>query len=448
MPLQVKAVSVDDLTLDPNNARKHNERDVNAIAASLKQFGQQTPLVVDSEGLIVKGNGTFMAAMKLGWDELEAVQTKLTGETLRAYAIADNRTSDLSEWDYDRLASELEAIEDEALRGATAFTDAEIDEMLAKAQPEDLSEVVEDEPMDLPEKATITKLGDIWTIGGHRIAIGDCCDEVLLDRLFGNKQAAACFTDPPYNIDLDTEASKGRKSKGRKIKNDSMDGEKFRAFLLEVFRVVDHRLAAGSPVYVCHADSEGLNFRAAYEASGLLLKQCLIWVKNSLVVGRQDYQWRHEPILYGWKAGARHKWYAGRKQTTVIDEDSGVHIEDRGANQRITVSFEGKTVVLDVPSYEVVKDGSESMETIWRFDRPTRSKEHPTMKPVRLVAYALANSTRKNTVVFDPFLGSGTTAAAAQQLGRQCYGCELDPRYGDVIIRRLEALTGEKAVKE
>jgi site-specific DNA-methyltransferase (adenine-specific) len=240
----------------------------------------------------------------------------------------------------------------------------------------------------------IAKPGDVWLLGRHRLICGDSTLAETYQSLMKEHEADLVLTDPPYNVDYEG----GAKTK-LKIQNDKMGDGAFKEFLCQAFSRMYENSKKGAAIYVFHADSEGYNFRAAFREAGYLLRQCLIWVKNSLVMGRQDYQWIHEPILYGWKDGAGHAWYSDRKQTTLI-----------------------------------------------KFDRPQKSAEHPTMKPVGLCGYLIGNSSKEGDLVLDPFGGSGTTLIACDQLGRTCYTVELDPKYCDVIVKRYEQLTGQKAV--
>jgi len=246
---------------------------------------------------------------------------------------------------------------------------------------------------NLPEEP-ITKLGDVWMLGKHRLACGDSTSSGAFTKLMNGQQADLVLTDPPYNVDYE-----GATKDKLKIQNDKMQDEQFLQFLTDAFTRMYEHSKKGAAIYVFHADSEGYNFRTAFKQAGYSLRQCLIWVKNSLVMGRQDYQWQHEPILYGWKDGASHVWYADRKQTTLVE-----------------------------------------------FDRPQKSAEHPTMKPVGLCGYFIANSSKEGDIVLDPFGGSGSTLIACEQTGRTCYIVELDEKYCDVIVKRYETFTGEKGV--
>jgi DNA modification methylase len=326
--------------------------------------------------------------VKLGLTEVPVLEAKdLTESQVRAYRLADNKTNEFAEWDVDLLAAEL---------GELELVDFDM-------QPygfEDLQKEIEEDDFDL-EKAIeeidipITKQGDIWLLGRHRLLCGDSTSDSDISKLMDRQEADLVLTDPPYNVNYEG----GTKEK-MKIKNDNMEDEAFLQFLTDSFdRMYDHS-KKGAAIYIFHADSEGYNFRCAFKQAGYQLRQCLVWIKNSMVMGRQDYQWQHEPILYGWKDGASHAWYSDRKQTTLV-----------------------------------------------RFDKPTRSSEHPTMKPIGLCGYFIANSSKEGDLVLDPFGGSGSTLIACEQIGRACYMSELDPKYCDVIIKRFETFTGQKAVR-
>ncbi len=388
--MQTDTVPIDTLTLDPANVRRHPAKNLDAIKASLTRFGQQRPVLVDDKGIIIAGNGTVMAAKALGWPSINIVRTNLKGSEATAYAIADNRTAELAEWDDDALAQQLAAlqIEDAELAEAAGFTDAEI-----AALAEATVEVQEDEVPEAPAEP-ITKPGDLWLLGEHRLLCGDSTKVEDIERLMAGKRADMWLTDPPYNVDYT-----GKTKDALKVANDSMSDSDFRKFLASAFGAAFGVIKPGASFYIWHADSEGYNFRGAVHDCGEEVRQCLIWNKNVMVMGRQDYQWKHEPCLYGWKKGASHGWYSDRKQTTVLE-----------------------------------------------FDRPSRSEQHPTMKPISLFAYLIGNSTGPQGLILDSFLGSGTSLIAAEQLGRTCYGLELSPAYCDVIVARWETLTGKKAV--
>jgi site-specific DNA-methyltransferase (adenine-specific) len=400
-----------DLHNDPANVRKHGDQNLAAIKASLVRFGQQKPIVVNQDGVVVAGNGTLMAARALNWTTIKAIRTNLVGSEATAFAIADNRTAELAEWDESALHQQLAAIaiDDEELLAATGFTDKDLSELDCAVNPK----ITEDEAPEPPANP-ISKLGDLWLLGKHRILCGDSTKQTDVDRLIAGARIDLLLTDPPYNVNYEG-------GTGMKIKNDSMPDEKFRAFLKEALTPAFKALKPGAAWYVWHADSEGFNFRAAARDCGERTRQCLIWVKNSLVLGRQDYQWQHEPCLYGAKT----------PQPTELTE---------------TVQREHETAI-----YGWTKDAAHTWNndrkqtTVLYFDRPSKSEEHPTMKPVALFAYLMQNSTNREARVYDPFMGSGTTLMAAEQLGRIAYGMELDPRFVDVIVKRWETLTGQTA---
>lgn len=313
---------------------------------------------------------------------------KLTESQKREFIIKDNVS--FGEWDDEILEEDFD--HDELVDWG--FDDSELE--LEDNSKE--GEVVEDDfkEEDAAKAETRAKPGDIWKLGEHRLMCGDSTDVEVLKKLMGGVMADLYITDPPYNVDY-----VGKTKDSLKIKNDKFDDSAaFREFLCDAFHSADEVLNAGAAFYIFHADSEGYNFREAVKNTGWLMKQCLIWNKNSMVMGRQDYQWKHEPILYGWKEGASHHWYNDRKQTTIID-----------------------------------------------FNKPTRSANHPTMKPVGLFAYLISNSSKKGDIVLDTFGGSGTTIIACEQLERKCNMMELDPHYCDVIIARWEKMTGGKAIK-
>jgi site-specific DNA-methyltransferase (adenine-specific) len=390
-PLRRLSVPIADLTPDPANARKHGQRNLDAIKASLAAFGQRKPLVVQRQGMIVRaGNGTMQAAKALGWEHIAAVVIDEDSAQAVQFAIADNRTAELAEWDDETLASLLDGM-DEPTRDMLAFDDKELAGLMRGLEPD---EIVEDEAPE-PPADPITQPGDLWTLGQHRLLCGDSTVAADVSAVMNGERADLWLTDPPYNVDYT-----GGTADQLKVANDNMTDADFRQFLRSAFTCAFDGLKPGAAFYIWHADSEGYNFRGAVRDSQQVVRQCLVWTKDSLVMGRQDYQWQHEPCLYGWKDGASHAWFSDRKQTTLL-----------------------------------------------QFERPKRSEQHPTMKPVALFAYLLGNSTGPQGLVYDGFMGSGTTLVAAEQLGRRSVGIEMDPAYCDVIVQRWEALTGQEAVR-
>ena len=364
------------------NAKKHDEKQIKNVAESIKQYGFVQPIVVDSDGVIVIGHCRALAAKKLGIKDVPCVCVDdLTPEQVNALRLVDNKSNE-SDWDYDLLADEIPGLD------LSAF---DFDWGL----PEITEEVIEDEAPEVDEDAeTIAKLGDIWQLGRHRLMCGDSTSIEDVEKLMGGQMADMLLTDPPYNVSYE-----GKTKDHLTIQNDSMDNDIFRQFLRDAFSSADAAMKQGAVFYIWHADSEGYNFRGACFDIGWKVRQCLIWNKNSMVMGRQDYQWKHEPCLYGWKEGASHLWASDRKQTTVID-----------------------------------------------YQRPTKAEIHPTMKPVGLFDYQIKNNTKGGDIVLDLFNGSGTTIMACEQNGRVARCMELDPRYVDACVKRWENFTGEKAV--
>jgi DNA modification methylase len=390
--------SVKDLKSDHKNARRRTDRSALLIAESLKRFGAARSIVIDEDGRILAGNGTVEGAKKAGIDKLRIIEAEgdeliavrragLTEDQKVGLALADNRSSDLSEWDNEMLRQLSEE------HDLTPWF--EDDELLAEVlEPEEGLTDADDVPE--PPEEPITKPGDLWILGNHRLLCGDSTDVLAVERLMDGKKANLWLTDPPYNI-----AYEGGSKKRKAIENDSMGSDDFRQFLRDAYAVADMHICPGAAFYIWHADSEGYNFRGAAIDIGWNVRQTLIWNKNNSAFGRSDFHWKHEPCLYGWKEGAAHSWYNDRKQTTVLN-----------------------------------------------FDRPSRSEQHPTMKPIALIEYCLGNNTQQNALVLDSFGGSGTTLIACERQHRHARLMELDPAYCDVIVKRWEDFTGNKAMIE
>ena len=381
---QVKTVVIDKLIPYVNNAKKHTDDQVTRIASSIREFGFVNPVLVDKDFNIIAGHGRVMAAQKLGWTEVPCLFVEgLTEAQRKAYILADNRLGELAEWDMELVTSELELLQE---------LDFDID-LTGFELPEPESELVEEDELPEPPEEPISKPGDIWLLGEHRVMCGDSTSIDDVEKLMGGLEADLYLTDPPYNVDY-----VGKTKDALKIQNDVMDDSPFRQFISDAFTAADSVLRKGAVFYIWHAGTEAYNFIGGVRDCNWLLKEILVWVKNVMVMGRQDYQWQHEPCLYGWKDGASHYWASDRKQTTVLN-----------------------------------------------FDKPARNGEHPTMKPVELFDYLIKNSSRPGDVVLDSFGGSGTTIIACEQNNRKGYCMELDPRYVDVIVKRWENLTGKKA---
>jgi DNA modification methylase len=380
-----------------NNPR-NNEQAIEKVAASIKEFGFRNPVIIDQDNIIVAGHTRLLAAESLGITEVPTLKvTDLTPEQLKAFRIADNKVAEFSEWDEELLAQELEELKlSDFDISSIGFEASELQDLLSDIEADEPgdSEAVDDDfdftELEQDEYVPFTKKGQVWQLGPHRLMCGDSVKSEDVSKLMDGEKVDLIVTDPPYNVDY-----VGKTKDALKIKNDKMDDNSFYNFLYDVYSMFYDYAKDGAGIYVFHADSEGMNFRKAMVDAGFKLAQCCIWVKQTLVMGRQDYHWKHEPILYGWKPTGPHHWHSDRKQTTV-----------------------------------------------WNFDRPTRSEFHPTMKPIPLISYPITNSSKKGDKVLDLFGGSGSTLIACDQIGRINYSMELDERYCDVIINRYIALKG------
>lgn len=401
-----------------NNPRI-NEPAIQAVANSIKEFGFKNPIIVDKNNVIIAGHTRLRAAKKLNLKEVPVIiADDLTEEQVKAFRLADNKTAELAEWDYDMLEEELASIVDLNMEDF-GFDYDEIND-------DDDKEIVEDIVPEEDDIERVSKSGDIWQLGSHRLMVGDSTQTEDVDKLMNGEIADLVITDPPYNVDY-----VGKTADALKIENDKMDNNSFYEFLFKAFSNMSESIKKGGSIYVFHADTEGINFRNAFKSCGFKLAQCLVWVKNAFVFGRQDYQWKHEPILYGWKEGAAHYFIDDKTQSTVI-EDKGIEI-NKLKKEEMKILLE--ELLSDKVSTTVIKE-----------DRPFKSTLHPTMKPIKLIARLMKNSSKKNELVLDLFGGSGSTLIAAEQLGRKCYTMEYDPLYADAIIQRWENFTGKKAV--
>ena len=381
----LKYLSVGDLIPYENNPRNNDEA-VDYVAKSIEEFGFKVPIVVDKNYVIVAGHTRLKASKKLGLEKVPVIiADDLSEEKIKAFRIADNKVAEIAEWNEDKLHQELGELED-LLFDMTEFGFDIVGDL-------DDGEVKEDEfEVETPIIPT-SKVGQVYKLGNHRLMCGDSTKQDDVNKLMGETKVDLFITDPPYNVDYT-----GKTADALTIENDKMEDSDFRTFLKDAFSTANEVMKGGAVFYIWHADSEGYNFRGACHDIGWTVRQCLIWNKNSMVMGRQDYHWKHEPCLYGWKDGTGHLWASDRKQKTILN-----------------------------------------------FDRPTVNKEHPTMKPVRLFDYQIQNNTKKEDAVLDLFGGSGTTLIACEQNGRKSYTMELDPKYVDVIINRWEELTGLEA---
>lgn len=427
---QLETLPIDDLVPYAKNSRTHSLDQVAQIAASIREFGFTNPVLIDEAGGIIAGHGRVMGARSLGLAAVPCLRlTGLSDAQKRAYVIADNKIALNAGWDEDLLREEMEFLSSEGFDiSLTGFNFTEIEEMEAELLETKDPDVVPDLP-----KEPKTQSGDVWVLGQHRLVCGDSTSLSNLDRLMQGATADMCWTDPPYNVAYETKAGK--------IANDDLGDKEFRQFLVDAFIAAFTALKPGGAIYVAHADTEGYNFRAAFLQAGFKLSGCLVWRKDSLVLGRSDYQWQHEPILYGWKPGAAHRWFGGRKQTTVLQlamaSDSVFKSRPDG---RFEIHLGGSVMVVDGAATV-----EEFLPSVIHESKPKRSEGHPTMKPVVLVERMLRNNARKGDVVLDLFGGSGSTLMAAERLGMCARLSELDPGYCDVIVKRWEDFTGKKA---
>ena len=377
---EMKLISTAELIPYVNNARTHSSEQINKLRSSLREFGFINPVIIDREYNVIAGHGRIMAAKAEGIEKVPCVFVDyLTEAQKKAYILADNRMAMDAGWDEELLRVEIEALQAEAFDiGLTGFDEKEIVDLFASEDD------VEDDDFDVEaelEKPTFTKAGDVWVLGQHRLICGDSTKEETYEILMEGKKANLVVTDPPYNVNYEGSAGK--------IKNDNMANDKFYQFLFDAYTCMSKAMADDASIYVFHADTEGLNFRKAFADAGFYLSGTCIWKKQSLVLGRSPYQWQHEPCLFGWKQKGKHQWYSGRKETTI-----------------------------------------------WEFDKPKKNGDHPTMKPIPLIAYPIKNSSMTNCIVLDPFGGSGSTMIACEQTGRICRTIELDEKFCDVIVKR------------
>ena len=374
---------------NPRKKLKKGDKEYEKIKQSLLKFGYVDPIIVNEDLTVIGGHQRLTVLKDLDYETAKCVIVKLSKEDEKALNIALNKIT--GQWDDALLADLLLDLQESDFNlDLTGFEPPEIDNILSNVHDKELSEDEFDVEEEL-KKPTLSRHGDIWQLGKHRVICGDSTKAETYKQLLDDRKANLVVTDPPYNVDVEETAGK--------ILNDNMSDGDFYQFLLSMFTQVENHMEDDASIYVFHADTEGLNFRKAFKDAGFYLSGCCIWKKNSLVLGRSPYQWQHEPCLYGWKKKGKHQWFSDRKQTTI-----------------------------------------------WEYDRPKSSKDHPTMKPIQLMAYPIQNSSMRGTIVLDPFLGSGSTLIAADQTGRVCYGIELDEKFMDVIVKRYIEVTGDTEV--
>lgn len=390
--MEIREIRLSELhpaSYNPRKKLKKGDKEYEKIKQSLLKFGYVDPIIVNKDLTVIGGHQRLTVLKDLDYETAKCVIVDLSKEDEKALNIALNKI--IGQWDDQLLADLLLDLQESDFNlDLTGFEPPEIDDILSNVHDKDLS----DDDFDVEEelkKPTFSKRGDIWQLGKHRVICGDSTKAETYDQLLGDKKANLVVTDPPYNVDVEETAGK--------ILNDNMPDSEFYQFLFDMFTQVEKHIESDASIYVFHADTEGLNFRKAFKDAGFYLSGCCIWKKNSLVLGRSPYQWQHEPCLFGWKQKGKHQWFSDRKQTTI-----------------------------------------------WEYDRPKSSKDHPTMKPIPLMAYPIKNSSMRGTIVLDPFLGSGSTLMAADQTGRVCYGIELDEKFVDVIVKRYIESTGNDNV--
>ena len=392
--MQWKTLSVDALrpaAYNPRKKLKAGDKEYEKIKNSILEFGYVEPIIVNYDMTVIGGHQRLTVLKDLGYTEVQCVEVHIEDENkVKALNIALNKIT--GAWNEQLLADLI--VDLQAANFNTDFTGfeaPEIEQLFSKVHNKDIKEDDFDVEAEL-QKPTMSQAGDVWLLGRHRLVCGDSTLPETYTKLMDGKRANLVLTDPPYNVDVEETAGK--------IKNDNMPDEDFYKFLFAMFVNVEQNMERDASIYVFHADSKGLIFRQAFHDAGFYLSGCCIWKKNALVLGRSPYQWQHEPCLFGWKLGGKHQWYSDRKQTTI-----------------------------------------------WEYDRPKSSKEHPTMKPVALMAYPIQNSCMSNCIVLDPFLGSGSTLIACEETNRICYGIELDEKFADVIVRRyIEKVGGSDGV--
>lgn len=423
---------IDKLVPYENNPRKNDEH-VGKFAEAIKAHGFRVPILAKSDGSVIDGHFRLKAAKVAGLETVPVITADdMTDEQIKAFRISVNACADLADWDLDLLKDELEALKDLDIDLDVTGLDADfMNGLLNSIDGTDGNT----DPDTIPEapKDPMTKPGDLWQLGRHRLLCGDSKVITDVECLMDGKKADMAFTDPPYNVNYEGKAGK--------IQNDNMKDEKFYQLLFDAFTNYFMVLADGAGIYIAHADIEGLNFRRAFKEAGFKLASCLIWRKNSLVLGRADYHWMHEPILYGWKPTGSHKFYGGRNKTTMQELLSEEMFSQSGDNE-YQFTLGNSTFVITGTDIKV----QEALSTIILEDKPKANSLHPTMKPVALITRFLLNSSKNRQLILDLFLGSGSTTIACEQSGRTCYGMELDPKFCDVIVKRWEDFTGKEAV--
>lgn len=417
--MQIEYISPQELKAYDKNAKIHDRPQIEDIKNSIKAFGMNDPIAVWKDNVIIEGHGRLIACKELEMDAVPVIRLDhLTDQQRKAYCLAHNKLTMNTGFDLDLLQAELDSIVDFDMLNFGFFDEEQ--------HPEEEKEVEEDEFEPQPLEEPKSRVGQVYKLGRHRLIVGDSTDQAVIDKLMDGAEADLLITDPPYNVDYT-----GKTKDALKIENDKMSDSHFRQFLVDALSACNKVMKPGAAFYIWHADSEGFNFRGACHDIGWTVRQCIIWNKNTMVLGRQDYQWKHEPCLYGWKEGAGHYFVDDRKQTTVLEDAKSLDFKSMKKPELIQLLEE---IFADKISTSVLNE-----------KKPAASEFHPTMKPLKLIGRLVKNSSKPEQNVLDSFGGSGSTLMVCEQLNRTCYTCELDPKYADVIIERWEQYTGEKA---
>lgn len=415
--MQIELINIDEIIPYENNAKLHPEEQIEQIKKSILEFGNNDPIAIDKNNVIIEGHGRLLALKELGYKKVEVIKLgHLTEEQRKAYTLIHNKLTMNTDFDIEILESELAAI------NIIDMSDFDFDLSIES------EEITIEDDYDVEEKLEQieepkSKPGDIYQLGEHRLMCGDSTSLEDVKKLMNEEKADLLLTDPPYNVNISN-------SDGMTIENDNMSDDNFKQFLNAAFENASASLKKGGAFYIWHGDSETVNFRNACEDNELSVRQCLIWVKNGFNFGRQDYKWKHEPCLYGWKDGAGHYFIDEYNNPTVIEDNLNIDLLKKE---------ELKKLVEELLSDKVPT-------TIIHEDKPLKNDKHPTMKPINLLSFQIKNSSKKEEIVLDLFGGSGSTLISCEQLNRKCYMMEYDPKYVDVIIDRWETLTNKKAV--
>lgn len=430
-----KEIGLNDLIPYDRNARTHSDAQVLQLANSIKEYGFTNPLLVDPDNNLIAGHGRLLAAKSLGMETIPCiVLSGLSDIQRRGLILADNKLAMNAGWDVAMLTSELSALRMEGVDlDSLGFSLEDIGSLFDHEEDKnkDVAPPVPTEP--------VAKLGDVWICGPHRVMCGSSTSLDDMHKLMGTERADCVWTDPPYNVAYESVSDRAGNKADRAILNDNMSDANFKSFLFDFFAATYDVVKPGGAIYVSHSETERANFSSAFLAAGFKLSGVIIWYKDSMVMGRSDYQWQHEPILYGWKKGSSHRWFGGRKNTTVqtIGEHSPfLQLEDG----RWQVSVNGQNFIVDGQAQI-----EEVIPSIMREKKPQSNNLHPTMKPVALIEKQIKHSARPKDIILDPFGGSGSTMIAAERLGMCARLMELDPGYVDVIVSRWELYTGRKA---